>query len=133
LQNVHRAFDVIDRDHSGEVDRHEVRPRRPLLVSVVLRQKSSLWRGACRVQLAELCVELGHQMTAEEIAQMMAAMDKTGSNTVTREGALPSAYTQSRVPCDLPLPGAFCAQSSQYGGWMRRPTESTLATSTPTP
>ena len=34
-------------------------------------------------------MELGHQMTSEEISQMMAAMDKTGSNTVTREGALP--------------------------------------------
>ena len=26
LQNIHRAFDVIDKDQSGEVDKHEVRP-----------------------------------------------------------------------------------------------------------
>lgn len=26
VREIHRAFDVIDRDKSGEVDRHEVRP-----------------------------------------------------------------------------------------------------------
>lgn len=26
VQEIHRAFDVIDKDESGEVDRHEVRP-----------------------------------------------------------------------------------------------------------
>eukprot|EP01043_Picozoa_sp_COSAG02_P030291 COSAG02_NODE_1926_length_10341_cov_25.525776_11_plen_108_part_00 len=43
-------------------------------------------------------MELGHQMTSAEISQMMAAMDKTGSNTVTREGALPFS------PLITPLP-----------------------------
>ena len=31
VQTIHRAFDVIDKDHSGEVDRHEVRPGRLFL------------------------------------------------------------------------------------------------------
>lgn len=35
LQNIHRAFAVIDKDHSGEVDRSEVRPEHiPALLSL---------------------------------------------------------------------------------------------------
>jgi hypothetical protein len=47
-------------------------------------------------------MELGHQMTSEEISQMMAAMDKTGSNTVTRDGALP--FSPNITPPSPPPP-----------------------------
>ena len=43
VQEIHRAFDVIDRDKSGEVDRNEVSPR-----------AFSSWR--CRYEKCVVCL-----------------------------------------------------------------------------
>lgn len=61
----------------------------PSRYALVLPHRLCLTSTPALLQLRELCLELGHQMTTDEITQMLTAMDKTGSNTVTLDGARP--------------------------------------------
>ena len=62
---------------------------RPSRYALVLPRRFVPDQQPALPQLRELCLELGHQMTTDEITQMLTAMDKTGSNTVTLDGARP--------------------------------------------
>ena len=99
---IEHAFAVIDRDHSGELSRDE---------------------------LSELARELGHEMTVDEVTQMMTTMDKDGDNTVTLDeftywwldeatnGEYVGSFNTNALKSVLPNPAAIFYHLFEDPGW----------------